>query len=132
LKQDRLTQGANRQWLWQQFGYHNSPAIGDNQLFTFYSYLRFNFFPYSLADNNKDAWLLAMEDKPGSSSDNSPMVVSYGESSAQAVEVRDNANLHTGSYATADRPGGPACGQGTPAFYWKWVMIDNGTSAACN
>ena len=131
LKQNRLTQGANRQWLWQQFGYHNSPAIGDNQLAFFYYLVRYYTWPFYI-DNNKDAWLTAMEDKPGSSSDNSPIVVSYGQSNSEALDVRDNANLHNTVYANVDRPGGPSCGQAPPGFYWYWVMIDNGTSSVCN
>ena len=130
LKQNRLAEGANRQWLWQQFGYHNSPAIGDDQLAFFYTWL-FNVWPVFI-DNNKDSWLFAMEDKPGTSADNSPIVVSYGSTDAEALDVRNNANLRNTLYASADRPNGPACGEAPPPFFWRWVMIDNGTSSVCN
>jgi len=123
LKRDRLASKANFQWVRQQFGYHNSPSIGDNTPSEFYV----GVWPAS----NKDSWLDHMEDKPGLwTGDNSPIVVSYGATSAEASSTHNGACLKR--QILAPRPGGPSCGNGPPLFFYTSTLRDNGTSSGCN
>jgi hypothetical protein len=122
LRNGTLPSNANFQWLRQQFGYHNSPSIGDNTPREWYD----DIDPKS----NKQAWLDAMEDKPGLfTGDNSPMVVSYGSTSANCTSTHNSTMLKR--QILQPRGGGPSCGGGLPAFFWCATLRDNGTSSGC-
>jgi hypothetical protein len=124
LKKDRLAAKANFQWLRQQFGYHNSPSIGDDTPSEFYEMMANDVV------SNKTAWLEAMEDRPGLfTGDNSPIVVSYGSTSAEATDTHNNFRYE--GRIIFPRPGGPACGGGPPAFFFVSTLRDNGTSSTC-
>lgn len=123
LKKSGLATKANYQWVNQQFGYHNSPSVGDNQAGEWF---------LELVDGyaNRQAWLDAMEDKPGLfTGDNSPMVVSYGTDSTNCLPY----HVHNSLYGSLNFPrgGGPSCGGSPPAFTYCYTLIDNGTSSAC-
>jgi hypothetical protein len=123
LKRDRLASKANFQWVRQQFGYHNSPSIGDDTPSEFY----IGVWPTS----NKDSWLDHMEDKPGLwTGDNSPIVVSYGETAAEATSTHNGACLKR--QILFHRTGGPSCGKGPPLFFFTSTLRDHGTSSGCN
>jgi hypothetical protein len=125
LKKDRLASKANFQWARQQFGYHNSPSIGDDQPSNFFFSAAF------WLQSNKNAWLDEMEDKPGVfTGDNSPIIVSYGATSAQANDIHNNTRF--GGSTLTPRPGGPSCGGGVPAFFFVSTLGDHGTSSTCN
>lgn len=123
LKSGTLPTNANFQWLEQQFGYHNSPSIGNNTPNEWY--LDIN------PKSNKQAWLDAMEDKPGLfTGDNSPMVVSYGSTSTECADTHNNRRLR--GQILGSRSGGPSsCGAGLPGFFWCATLRNNGTSSVC-
>jgi hypothetical protein len=123
LKRDRLASKANFQWVRQQFGYHNSPSIGDDTPREFYD----GVWPAT----NKESWLDHMEDKPGwFTGDNSPIVVSYGATAEEANRTHDGACLKR--QILFHRTGGPACGGGPPLFFFVSTLRDNGTDSSCN
>lgn len=122
LKKDRLAEKPNYQWVSQQFGYHNSPSVGNDQPSEWFDSIA----PYT----NQGAWLDEMEDKPGVwTGDNSPIVVSYGRDSTQCYAVRANSMMVT--QINVPRGGGPACGNNPPAFFYCYGIRDNGTSSSC-
>lgn len=72
-----------------------------------------------------------MEDKPGLfTGDNSPIVVSYGATSAEANDTHNN--LKFKRMILQRRPGGPTCGGGPPGFFFVSTLRDHGTSDTCN
>lgn len=86
LRDGTFPNNANFQWLNQQFAYHNSPSIGDNTPREWYD----DIDPKS----NKQAWLDAMEDKPGLvTGDNSPIVLSHGTTSSGCLSMHNNKML---------------------------------------
>jgi hypothetical protein len=126
LNTDSLVAEANFQWERQQFGYHNSPSVKDDQPRSFYN--------RTLASNNKNAWLNEMEDKPGwFTGDNSPIVVTYGSTQPECASFHNNslglrALIRTGQINDPGirRGGGPTCQQGQPFFWFCWTLRDNG------
>jgi len=77
----------------QQFGFHNSPSIGDDGLASF--------FNSTASLTNRDAWLQELEDKPGwFTGDNSPVVLIFGASEADADTKNNSAKLKGGTYLT--------------------------------
>jgi len=134
LKVPSLPNTANFQWLRQQFGYHNSPSIGNNQPREFYD--------MTSGVVNSLAWRIAMEDRPGwFTGDNSPVAVSYGATALEAEVVKNNARLAAGFLRSrrgdADQSLGPgqevpaapppACLQPQPLFFYIARYIDHGS-----
>jgi hypothetical protein len=117
LKIGTLVSHANLQWLWQNLGFHDSPAITFNSAGAF--------FNCTSANTNASCWLLYMEEN--NLYDNSPIVVSYGETALIATQIRDGAKLKGQAYVNLPRPWGPSCGQGQPAFFYNYLYINNGS-----
>ena len=94
----------------QQFGYHNSPAVGGDQ--------PRDFFEETDDKTNARAWLDAMEDRDGwFTGDNSPLALTFGLDAAHCAWVRDTARLRGGSLLfSPPKPWG---------YYW-WIMYDHG------
>ena len=94
----------------QQFGYHNSPSVKDDQ--------PRDFFNATDSDTNARAWIEEMEDRPGwFTGDNSPLALTHGLDSSHCAFVRDTARLRNGNLlATAPEPWGWFC----------WIMYDHG------
>jgi hypothetical protein len=114
-----LTMTFARQWLNQSLGFHNSPAVGDDQVADFYD--------ETLYASNKDAWLDQLEDRPGwLTGSNSPMVASKGHSNAQALSTHNSTAFKAGSWFWAPLYGGPSCGAGLPGYYWYYTYLVNG------
>ena len=96
----------------QQFAYHNSPSIFDNQAG--------EFFDDTAAVSNRQAWIDRMDDKPGwiFAGWNSPIAITYGQDQADCNNTQNNARLKGGTLLTqAPEPWGYYC-------YW---MHDNGS-----
>lgn len=94
----------------QQFGYHNSPSIGDDQ--------PRDFFNDTDTMQNKFAWVFDMEDKPGwFTGDNSPIIMTLGVNSSDAAFKHDNAMLRAGSWLF------PAA---EPHTWYYYTIIDHG------
>ena len=122
LRDGTFPNNANFQWLNQQFGYHNSPSIGDNTPREWYD----DIDPKS----NKQAWLDAMEDKPGLfTGDNSPIVLSHGTTSSGCLSMHNNKMLKR--QILTPMGGGPVCQGGVPGFFYCSTLRDNGTSSGC-
>lgn len=114
-----LTSTFTRQWLNQSLGFHNSPAVGDDQVADFYD--------ETLYASNKDAWLDQLEDKPGwLTGSNSPMVASKGHTNAQALSTHNSTAFKAGSWFWAPLYSGPSCGAGLPGYYWYYTYLPNG------
>lgn len=91
------------QWLNQQFGFHNSPAIGDGQ--------PGEFWDETGDTTNRMAWLEELEDKSGwFTGDNSPVVFSAGRTSAECWGIHDSTSFQTRLWTR--RGGGSSCGGG--------------------
>ena len=117
LNTDSLVAEANHQWLQQQFGYHNSPEIKDDQPAWFARYVHSGW-------TNRSAWLDQMEDRPGwFTGDNSPIVVTYGQNEADCNNLAQTLSLGN---SVAPRGGGPSCGQGQPYFWYCGTLLNNG------
>jgi Family of unknown function (DUF6345) len=88
----------------QQFGYHNSPSVKDDQ--------PRDFFEETDGTTNTNAWLDEMEDRPGwFTGDNSPVALSHGLDANHCATVRDIAKLRGGVLrSTAPEPWTRACG----------------------
>jgi hypothetical protein len=92
MRRDRLHHLQFNQ-VHQQFGYHNSPSIKDDQPRDF-----FNATGPS-GQCNKGAWLDEMEDKPSwFTGDNSPIVLTYGINQEDCLYKHANAKLRSGSF----------------------------------
>jgi hypothetical protein len=111
LNLDSLNRNFNHQ-IRQQFGYHNSPSVKDDQ--------PRDFFEETDSKTNANAWIEEMEDRPGwFTGDNSPIVLTHGLDSGHCAWVRDTAKLRGGSLlSTAPEPWGWFC----------WIMYDHGAS----
>ena len=94
----------------QQFGYHNSPSVKDDQPRDFYE--------ETDSDTNAQAWIEEMEDRPGwFTGDNSPIALTFGSSAANCSWGQNNARLRD-ERLLYDFPG--------PARNWCFTMYDNG------
>ncbi len=111
LNLDSLSRNFNHQ-IRQQFGYHNSPSVKDDQ--------PRDFFNASDGKTNARAWIDEMEDRPGwFTGDNSPIVLTFGLDSGHCDWVRDTAKLRGGQLlSTPPKPWGWFC----------WIMYDHGAS----
>ena len=122
LKKESLTTHANHQWLRQQLGFHGESLLDKDMPLEFYN--------DNWTESNRDAWLDSMEDASGwFTGDNSPMVVSYGHNSAEAID-NDN-NMYLRHNVQFPRPDGPVCTAGMPRFSYTATYLDHG-SAGCN
>jgi hypothetical protein len=109
LNLDSLGRNFNHE-VRQQFGYHNSPSVKDNQ--------PRDFFNATSSKTNARAWIDEMEDRPGwFTGDNSPIALTHGVSASHCTFVKDNAKLRGGSLlSTAPEPWTHFC----------WIMYDHG------
>lgn len=96
----------------QQFGYHNSPSVKDDQ--------PRDFFEATNGKTNASAWIDEMEDRPGwFTGDNSPIVLTFGVDANHCGWVRDTARLRAGQLLySPPKPWGWYC----------WIMYDHGAS----
>jgi hypothetical protein len=123
LHTSSLVSKANWQWLNQQFGYHNSPSVKDDQPRFWWNSIH-RTIPGTTA---KQAWLDEMEDKPGLfTGDNSPIVVSYGINSDFCNDMHNHSYLGEPGGIYWSRDGGPSCLQNQPAFHFCFTLRDNG------
>jgi len=111
LNVDSLDRNFSHQ-IRQQFGYHNSPSVKDDQ--------PRDFFEETSGTTNANAWIEEMEDRPGwFTGDNSPIALTHGLDSGHCAWVRDTAKLRGGSLlSTAPEPWQWFC----------WIMYDHGAS----
>lgn len=111
LNLDSLSRNFNHE-IRQQFGYHNSPSVKDDQ--------PRDFFEATDDKTNARAWIDEMEDRPGwFTGDNSPIALTHGLDSGHCSWVRDTAKLRGGSLLYAPpKPWGWYC----------WIMYDHGAS----
>lgn len=116
-----LVSDANFQWTRQQFGFHNSPSLESNDPVLMYTSTSASTYDWT----NAQSWNAWMEDDYNDDETNSPIVVSYGSTAATATAVRDEAQLRAGWWAS-HRPSAPTCQQGQPAFYYNYVIRNNG------
>jgi hypothetical protein len=109
LNLDALGRNFNHE-IRQQFGYHNSPSVKDDQ--------PRDFFNATDGKTNARAWIDEMEDRPGwFTGDNSPIALTHGVDASHCDWVRDTAKLRGGSLLyTAPRPWANFC----------WIMYDHG------
>jgi hypothetical protein len=109
LNLDSLSRNFNHE-IRQQFGYHNSPSVKDDQ--------PRDFFDATNSKSNARAWIDEMEDRPGwFTGDNSPIALTHGLDSSHCNWVRDTAKLRGGSLLYAPpKPWGWFC----------WIMYDHG------
>ena len=111
LNLDSLSRNFNHE-VRQQFGYHNSPSIKDDQ--------PRDFFNATDGKTNARAWIDEMEDRPGwFTGDNSPIALTHGFDSGHCDFVRDTAKLRGDRLLfTPPEPWGHFC----------WIMFDHGAS----
>ncbi len=126
LKVESLPGYANYQWLRQQFGFHNSPQIPSGGPGGFFLMEE----TFATLRINSVAWRHQMETDINGDDTNSPVVVSYGTTAAEADNTRDSASFYTGAYVN-DRDNGPTCKSPQPLFYYNWVRENNGSSSSC-
>ena len=109
LNLDSLSRNFNHE-IRQQFGYHNSPAVKDDQ--------PRDFFDATNGKTNARAWIDEMEDRAGwFTGDNSPIALTHGLDSGHCAWVRDTAKLRGGVLLyTPPKPWGWYC----------WIMYDHG------
>jgi hypothetical protein len=117
MDSNHLWDGVNYQWVNQNFGFDNSPAVESNQAKDWFNAIGNR--------SNKTAWLDEMEDKQGIfTGDNNPIVASYSSTSAGCTDMHNNKRLK--AQILTPRSGGPACGGGVPAFVWCATLRSNG------
>jgi len=111
LNLDSLSRNFNHE-VRQQFGYHNSPSVKDDQ--------PRDFFEETNGTTNANAWIEEMEDRPGwFTGDNSPIALTHGLDSSHCATIRDSAKLRGGVFrSTAPEPWNNFC----------WIMFDHGAS----
>jgi hypothetical protein len=128
LRKDKLPSRANYQWVKQQIGYSGESAMTNDMM---YSFVRNSGMQARVGYiSNVEAWMVSQEDAPGwFTGDNSPIVVSYGKTSAEANA--NHANMTMDGWNAAPRTGGPACGGGPPRFYYTYTLRDHGVEG-CN
>jgi len=121
LNTSSLVGEANWQWENQQFGYHNSPWVKDDQ--------PRDFFNGTTGTTNRWSWVNNMEDRPyWFTGDNSPIAVSYGATASECTNIQNTAKLK-GQLSTFPRwyyQSGPSCNQGQPPFFYCYYIYDNG------
>ncbi len=111
LNLDSLSRNFNHE-IRQQFGYHNSPSVKDDQ--------PRDFFDATSGKTNARAWIDEMEDRPGwFTGDNSPITLTHGLDASHCQWVRDTAKLRANvlNYAPPK-----------PWGYFCWIMYDHGAS----
>jgi hypothetical protein len=117
LQLDSLVNEANWEWTNQAFGFIDTEEDGDSDLS--------DFFADTYYQSNTGAWLDTLEDRPGwFTGNNSPIVVSYGPTSAAATTIQSSAALKQHTYLSP-RGSGPSCGAGQPLFYYVYSYINN-------
>jgi len=121
LNTAHIASDANFQWVRQQYGFHNSPSIENGDPGRVYFWTTGANFDYS----NTYAWTGIMELDSSDDEENSPIVISYNSTSSGATLVRDNAQMRDGVYMSR-RINAPVCQAGQPAFYYNYVMRNNG------
>jgi hypothetical protein len=111
LNLDSLSRNFNHE-IRQQFGYHNSPPVKDDQ--------PRDFFNATDGKTNAQAWIDEMEDRPGwFTGDNSPIALTHGIDASHCDFVRNTARLRGGSLLfPPPKPWGWFC----------WIMRDHGAS----
>ena len=104
-----LSQNFNHE-IRQQFGYHNSPSVKDDQ--------PRDFFNATDDKTNARAWIDEMEDRPGwFTGDNSPIALTHGLDSSHCAWVCNTAKLRAGTLLfSPPKPWGWFC----------WIMYDHG------
>jgi hypothetical protein len=111
LNLDSLSRNFNHE-VRQQFGYHNSPSVKDDQ--------PRDFFNATSSKTNARAWIDEMEDRPGwFTGDNSPIALTHGVDSNHCHWVRDTAKLRAGSLLQFPPE---------PWAWFCWIMYDHGAS----
>ena len=110
MRLDMMVSAVGDQQVYQQFGYHNSPAIFDGQ--------PGDFFDDTGTLRNDQAWIDRMDDKPGLFFGwNSPVALTFGPTSSQCAAFQLNAKLKAGVLVgTSPEPWG----------YWCAIWRDNG------
>lgn len=109
LNLDSLSRNFNHE-IRQQFGYHNSPSVKDDQ--------PRDFFNASNGKSNARAWIDEMEDRPGwFTGDNSPITLTFGLDSSHCDFVRDTAELRGRRLLFAPPK---------PKGWFCWIMYDHG------
>lgn len=118
LNLGNLSNTAGNQLLRQQFGFHNSPIIANDDLGEFYRETN----PAS----NRTSWLDNLEDRPGwFTGDNSPLVRSAGENQTTASSTHNNFYFR-GAFWQPAMTGASVCHQGLPYHYWYYTYINHG------
>lgn len=119
MNSNHLGESINYQWVNQNFGFDNSPAIEAHQ--------PKDWFRAIGSKSNKNAWLEELEDKQGLfTGDNNPIVVSYSDSAKGCTTMHNDKRLK--AQILTPRPGGPTCGNNPPAFSWCATMRTNDDS----
>lgn len=119
MNSNHLAESVNYQWVNQNFGFDNSPAIEAHQ--------PKDWFRAIGSKSNKDAWLEELEDKQGIfTGDNNPIVVSYSDTSKGCSSMHNDKRLK--AQILTPRSGGPSCGNNPPAFVWCATMRSNDDS----
>jgi hypothetical protein len=119
MNSNHLAESVNYQWVNQNFGFDNSPAIEAHQ--------PKDWFRAIGSKSNKNAWLEELEDKQGLfTGDNNPIVVSYSDTSKGCTSMHNDKRLK--AQILTPRSGGPACGGGPPGFVWCATMRSNDKS----
>lgn len=109
MRLDQLSQVFPNQ-VTQQFGYNNSPSIGDDQ--------PANFFDDTATVKNDQAWVERMDDRPGIFAGfNSPVALTFATSSTQCAAFQANAKLKGGVLLTTAPE---------PWSFWCVLFRDNG------
>jgi len=122
LKTTSLVAHANFQWTYQNIGFHNSPGIHSDS--------PAGWFNCTSGASNASCWLLWMQSDDQDEDTNTPIIVSYGATAAQANLVRDSTKMkdvYPGDFQYGGRPSAPSCGANQPLFFYNWVRIYNGT-----
>lgn len=127
LNANHITDTANWSWTRQNIGFHDVTSINADMFGSFWGGISSIPGNVWFGGNTKQSWLNNMEDRPNwFTGDNSPIVISYGTSLADAQNTANNANLKAG-VLVSPRGGGPACGDTyQPYFYFWYDMIDHG------
>lgn len=116
MRWDKIQSHVMKQWLRQQFGFHDSPIIEDYSLYDWY------YGTYWIS--NKQAWIDEMQVQYGWIY-NSPIVVSRGLTDAAAWSTHTTEQLR--GYSWPGPLGNqPVCTGGQGTYYWYYTFIDNG------
>jgi hypothetical protein len=119
MNSNHLAESVNYQWVNQNFGFDNSPAIEAHQ--------PKDWFRAIGSKSNKNAWLEELEDKQGTfTGDNNPIVVSYSDTSNGCSNMHNDKRLK--AQILTPRSGGPSCGNNPPGHVWCATMRSNDKS----